>query len=88
MSRQLVDLDWTAGASPEVGFPAHLVTGVSDIRGVLVVKVRDVLDAAAIRYEAVQVAGWSSSANILKVSYLTGLEPLRRYIITLEVIGA
>ena len=88
MSRQLVTLDWTTGATLEAGYPASVATGLSRVDGVQVVRVQDVADPAALRYEAVQVAQWSSSGGQLAIDYLTGLEVSKRYLITLEVLGA
>jgi len=84
----LVTVDITTGTTLDVGYPKRVNTGLTSIAGVLVVKVLDVATPAAIRYEAVAVALWSSSGGMLSVGYFTGLEVSTRYIITLEVLGA
>lgn len=86
--RRLLELDWTTGASLEDGYPAVLSTGLSTVEGVHVVRVRDVIVPDAVRYEAVQVAQWTASGGSLSIGYITGLETARRYLITLEVLGA
>lgn len=86
--RKLLELDWTTGASLEDGYPAVLSTGLASVEGVHVVRVRDVIVPDAVRYEAVQVAQWTASGGSLSIGYITGLETARRYLITLEVLGA
>lgn len=87
-ARKQVTFDFTTGVTTDLGYPRTAVTGFTAIAGAAVVKVVDVVTPAAVRYEAVGIASWTSTGGTLEVGYFTGLEASTHYIITVEVISA
>ena len=87
-NRVLVTIPFTTGDLLEEHYPVTVQVDVASVVGVSVVKVVDVANPAAVRYEATDAASWTSEGGTLSINYFTGLEVLTRYDITLEVLGA
>lgn len=87
-NRVLVTTRFTTGATLELNYPVTIEVPLASIAGVSVVKVEDISNPRAVRYESVDAAAWTSDGGTLTINFFTGLEVGTSYNITLEVFSA
>lgn len=81
-------VDFTTGTTLTANYPITVSTGAASILGVHIIKCVNNTNPTNARYEAVQVADWTSSGGTLTINYITGLEPSTSYTFTVVIYSA
>lgn len=84
MTVELVTVTFTTKAKVEDTTWPLVATSLAFVASLQVARVEDLSDARAIHYEAVW-CDWAPTTSGARLRYVTGLQPLRRYRLTLEV---